>query len=123
MRLENNIPEHEVRAFENAAVMNTFMDNNMNSTQGGNSSLSTVWVPFHKADTRLHGSLPGYIFDINTNEDNETVIGFALYSNATNQQRMGKIRHYATLVEVPMMVSLQRQIRTQLTLVWPNNIV
>jgi hypothetical protein len=54
----------------------------------------------------------GYLFNV-SQVGADTVVGFTLLTNETNQQRYGKIIKYATRVQVPMMVALQHQLCTQ----------
>jgi hypothetical protein len=51
----------------------------------------------------------GYVFNV-SQVGGDTVVGFTLLTNQTNQMRYGKVIKYATYVQVPMMVALQRQL-------------
>lgn len=113
VRLENDIPPDEVIGFNNASQLDNFLYNNQNTTQGG-----MKWFPFIsllKAEwlIRVHSA---YIFNVTQDGGGNTIVGFALQSNETNGIRYGKIINYATYVQVPMMVSLQRQLCTLHTL-------
>lgn len=85
IRADSDLPEDQVIGFDTEGELHDFVYNNPNTTQGG------------------------YVFNV-SQVGGDTVVGFTLLTNQTNQMRYGKVIKYATYVQVPMMVALQRQL-------------
>lgn len=110
IRADSDLPEDQVIGFDTEGELHDFVYNNPNTTQGGNEMLCCEAQSIGGL-THAHAThdTTGYVFNV-SQVGGDTVVGFTLLTNQTNQMRYGKVIKYATYVQVPMMVALQRQL-------------
>lgn len=89
--------------------MDNFFFNNLNTTQGGTPvflcNQSHVCGKLMTNDV-----IAAYLFNVTEDGNGTKLVQFTVQSNETNTIRYGQYVEYATYVQVPMMVSLQRQL-------------